>query len=56
MKKEKILILFGADSSLEWGRSYQWAKAFNKLGHDVFYVDLPEPITNIFRKDRKSVV
>jgi len=50
LKKEKILILFGADSSLEWGRSYQWAKAFNKLGHDVFYVDLPEPITNIFRK------
>lgn len=45
MKKEKILVLFGADSNLEWGRSYQLAKAFNSLGHEVVYIDLPEPIT-----------
>lgn len=46
--KERILILFGADSKLEWGRSYQWAKAFSRLGHEVFYVDLPESITHVF--------
>lgn len=39
--KERVLILFGADSRLEWGRSYQVAKAFHSLGHAVVYIDLP---------------
>jgi len=38
---ERVLILFGADSRLEWGRSFQIAKAFKTLGHDVVYVDIP---------------
>lgn len=41
MGKERVLLLFGADSRLEWGRSCQIAKAFHTLGHEVVYVDLP---------------
>ncbi|MBN2654297.1 MAG: glycosyltransferase [Nitrospirae bacterium] len=41
MQKENILMLFGADSSLQWGRSYQIAKAFSSMGHKVLYIDLP---------------
>lgn len=43
IQKENILILFGADSNLEWGRSFQLARAFAKLGHNVMYIDLPLP-------------
>jgi len=44
LRKENILLLFGADSTLEWGRSYQIAKAFASLGHTVSYIDLPCPL------------
>ncbi|WP_084435444.1 glycosyltransferase [Desulfomicrobium escambiense] len=44
MKRERVLVLFGADSRLEWGRSFQLAKAFAQNGHDVAYVNLPDPI------------
>jgi len=44
--KLKILILFGADSKLEWGRSFQLAKAFVKLGHQLLYIDLPNRLFN----------
>lgn len=54
MQKERVLILFGADSALEWGRSYQWAKAFHGLGHEVFYIDLPVPLTSLFAESRPS--
>lgn len=47
-EKENVLILFGADSSLEWGRSFQIAKAFKSLGHDVLYVDIPLSAKNSF--------
>lgn len=50
-KKENILILFGADSKLEWGRSYQLARAFIKLGHQVLYIDLPSSVSNSFGKN-----
>ncbi|WP_319548587.1 glycosyltransferase [Desulfogranum marinum] len=47
--KKNIVILFGADSSLEWGRSYQMSLALNELGHEVLHVDLPMPcIDTIF--------
>jgi len=46
MKKENILILFGADSKLEWGTSFQVAKALLKLGNDILYVELPQSILN----------
>lgn len=46
--KERILILFGADSALEWGRSFQLAKAFTALGHEVLYIDLPTSIGSSF--------
>lgn len=48
----KILVLFGADSSLKWGRSCQLAKAFRRLGHSVFYIDLPQPIYKDFNLKR----
>lgn len=51
-KKENILILFGADSKLEWGRSYQLARAFIKLGHQVLYIDLPSSVSNSFGKNK----
>jgi teichuronic acid biosynthesis glycosyltransferase TuaH len=47
---ENILILFGANSRLEWGRSYQLAKAFHAIGHNVLYIDLPEFISRSFNK------
>jgi glycosyltransferase involved in cell wall biosynthesis len=46
MHRKKISILFGADSTLEWGRSFQLAKAFKALGHDVLYIDLPTPLAD----------
>lgn len=41
-KKENILILFGADSNLRWGRSFQLSKAFRSIGHNVMYIDGPK--------------
>jgi glycosyltransferase involved in cell wall biosynthesis len=49
VKIENILVLFGADSKLEWGRSFQLAKAFHANGHNVMYVDLPDPIRNTIK-------
>ena len=53
-KKENILILFGADSKLEWGRSYQLARAFHKNDHNVLYVDLPNPASKYLIKKRSK--
>lgn len=47
--RENILMLFGADSHLMWGRSFQLAKAFASLGHNVQYVNLPLPLTRSWR-------
>ena len=55
-KKENILILFGADSKLQWGRSYQLAKAFAKNGHEVLYVDLPNPVQHAFDKTKYKTI
>ena len=43
----EILILFGANSSLEWGRSFQWAKSLSRLGHKLTYINLPSPILSV---------
>jgi glycosyltransferase involved in cell wall biosynthesis len=36
-----ILILFGSNSDLEWGRAYQLATAFHELGCRIVYIDMP---------------
>ncbi len=54
--KERVLILFGADSRLEWGRSYQIAKAFSSLGHSVSYIDLPRSSRLGFRNIKHNAV
>lgn len=50
LEKKNILILFGAESKLEWGRSYQLARAFHSNGHNVLYVDLPNPVSKCLSK------
>lgn len=52
--KESVLILFGADSNLMWGRSYQIAKAYASLGHAVSYIDLPGSLKQGFVKNGNS--
>jgi len=49
INKEHILILFGADSKLRWGRSFQLGKAFRALGHNVMYIDLPVSLLTSMR-------
>lgn len=46
----KILLLYGADYKLAWGRSQNMARAFAALGHEVMYVNhiKPASYTNIF--------
>jgi len=44
MNGENLLVLFGADSALAWGRSFQIAMACIRLGHRVCYIDLPRPL------------
>ncbi len=55
-KKENILILFGADSNLRWGRSFQLAKAFRSLGHNVLYIDGPKSIVTSLRLIYKNAL
>ncbi len=45
-----ILVLFGSDSQLEWGRAFQLAQAFNQNGCRIVYVDLP---VRLFSRKKK---
>lgn len=48
-----ILILFGSNSQLEWGRSFQLAQAFHQNGCRIVYIDLP---VRIFSKKQIGYV
>lgn len=47
MSRERILILFGADSRLGWGPSCRLARAFVKNGHEVLHIDFPRRLWEI---------
>jgi glycosyltransferase involved in cell wall biosynthesis len=57
-QENSILILFGSDSRLRWGRSYRLARAFQKTGNETFYVDLPDPLlrrASLFDRERIEI-